>query len=285
MELVAAVFTAIAVASFALHYARRSMRRAAAREAAGLGGSGEEETASRARLRAFPACKAFLARLGQVVSRHPSEEAGRLLDESGMAWTPQYLQGMRVFTGSALAVLALPLGPACLFLSPLFFAAGYRAPVMVLKRKRARRLEKLAADLPEIVDLMAVMCFSGESLFQALRHSVDACSHSFSREEMERLLEPLRMGESAAAALRRACDHPCRELRRFSRTLFRAEESGAPVAETLEELAVELRNGRREKARVRASRVSVLILLPLVFLILPSFLLLTVGGMILGHTL
>ena len=45
MELVAAVFTAIAVASFVLHYTRRSMRRAAARAAAGLGGSGEEKTA------------------------------------------------------------------------------------------------------------------------------------------------------------------------------------------------------------------------------------------------
>ncbi len=283
MDLAAAFLTAIAIASFALFSLRRSARHAAARAAAGL--ERGERVTPRARLRGFPACKKAFSRLGQTFSRRPCEEISRLLEESGSAWTPEYLKGMRMFAGSALAVLGVPLGPACLFISPLFFAAGYRAPVMVLKRKRARRLAKIAADLPEIVDLMAVLCFSGESLFQALRHCGDACSNPFSREEINRLLDPIRVGESTATALRHAADHPCRELRRFGRTLFRAEEFGAPVAETLEELAVELRNGRREKERVRASRVSVLILLPLVFLILPSFLLLTVGGMILGHTL
>jgi tight adherence protein C len=157
--------------------------------------------------------------------------------------------------------------------------------MMLLKKGCRRRWDRVARDLPEIVDLMAVLCFSGESLFTALRHSVSACANPFSRAEMERVLERIRLGESAAEALRRAADHPCREMRRFSRTLLRAEEFGAPVADTLEELAVELRNARRERERIRAARVSVLILLPLVFLILPSFLLLTVGGMILGYTL
>jgi tight adherence protein C len=237
------------------------------------------------RFRHFPAYRAGVARLGRAFSPRPAAEVCGLLETSGSAWTPQYLQGLRIVAGLALSVLAIPLGLAGLLLTPLFFAAGYRAPVMALKRKSSRRWERVAADLPEVVDLMAVLCFSGESLFQALRHSAGACSHPVSREVMERVLEPVLLGESAATALRHAADHPCREIRRFSRTLLRAEEFGAPVADTLEELAVELANARREKDRVRASRVSVLILLPLVFLILPSFLLLTVGGMILGHTL
>jgi pilus assembly protein TadC len=100
---------------------------------------------------------------------------------------------------------------------------------------------------------------------------------------MESILDRMRLGESAAEALRRASAHPGRELRRFCRTLLRAGETGAPVADILEELAVEFRNGRREREKARASRISIYILFPLVFMILPSFMLLTLGGIILGN--
>lgn len=283
MHLAAAALAAITIAALALHLGQRSARRAAVRAATGL----QEDVAStgRVRSRSFPSCRACVSRLGGMLSPRPDAEVSALLEASGSAWSLHYLQGLRLLGACALAILAIPLGSTGLLLAPLLFAAGYRAPLIVLGRKRRRRWETIAADLPEVVDLMAVLCFSGESLLQALRHSSSACSHPFSRQEMEKLLEPIRLGESAASSLRRAADHPCPEMRRFSRTLLRAEEFGAPVADTLEELAVELSSGRREKDRVRASRVSVLILLPLVFLILPSFLLLTVGGMILGYTL
>ncbi|MBN2028204.1 MAG: type II secretion system F family protein [Actinobacteria bacterium] len=283
MDLTAAALAAISIAALAFHFLQRSARRAAVMAATGL--RRDEVSTGGVRSRSSPAYRSCVSRLGNMVSPRPDAKLSDLLESSGTAWTLQYLQGLRLLAALAFAFLVLSLGPAGLLLTPLLFAAGYRAPLIFLGRKRRRRWERIAADLPEVVDLMAVLCFAGESLLQALRHSIGACSHPFSRQEMENILEPIRLGESAAASLHRAADHPCPEMRRFSRTLLRAEEFGAPVADTLEELAVELSNGRREKERVRASRVSVLILLPLVFLILPSFLLLTVGGMILGYTL
>ncbi len=281
MDLAAAAFAALALAALALRAARRRARRAFALSATAL--EDKEGPAARAALRLPPPPRAWVIRLGKAVSPEPGEEALAVLAGSGTGWSPHYLQGMRAAAGLSLAALCLPLGLPALALAPLLFAAGRRLPLLLLKRMAARRRERLARDLPEVVDLMAVLCYSGESLPSAFRHAASACSNPCSREEMERVLERIRMGESAAAALRAARDHPCREMRRFSRTLARAEEFGAPVADTLEELATELRNARREKDRVHAARVSVLILLPLVFLILPSFLLLTVGGMILGH--
>lgn len=283
MDLAAAALAAIALIALASRSATRRARHASALAASGL--AKEETVARRARRRPSSALEAWLTRLGRVISPQPGDETRKLIEESACSWSPHYLQGLRVATGVSLAVLSLPLGLAVLPLAPVLFAAGYHAPVMVLKKRRGRRWDRIACDLPEIVDLMAVLCYSGESLLTAFRHAVSACGDPCSREEMEIVLERIRLGESAAAALRGASEHPCREMRRFSRTLIRAEEFGAPVADTLEELAVELRNARREKDRVRAARISVLILLPLVFLILPSFLLLTVGGMILGYTL
>ena len=283
MDLAAAALLATAAITLALHLSRRSSRRNAALSAAGLGG--DESAAPRPRFRLTSFIERRLSWLGRAVSPRLGGEAAELLEESGTPWTPHFLQGLRLGAGCASAVIVLPLGLPGLPLAPLLFAAGYQAPMMALKARRRRHWEGLARDLPEIVDLMAVLCFSGESLFLALLHSAAACANPSLRRELEAVLERVRMGESAGESLRRVADHPCREMRRFGRTLLRAEEFGAPVADTLEELAVELRSGRREKGRVRASRVSVLILFPLVFLILPSFLLLTVGGMILGYTL
>ena len=278
------VVLAMASIIFLIEYlTQRAARRTSTLAAAGL--AAPRGTAPPMLARLLPVLRERLTWLGKTVSPRPGEDLERLIAESGARYSTFYFQGIRVSAGLAAAVLALPLGLAALPLIPVFFAFGYQLPVIILKRRRRLRMEKIASDLPEIVDLMAVLCFSGESLFQALRHSAAACGHLSSRDEIEFVLERIRMGESTAEALRHAVHHPCREMRRFSRTLLRAEEYGAPIAETLEELATELRSGRREKERVRASRASVFILFPLVFLILPSFLLLTVGGMILGYTL
>jgi Flp pilus assembly protein TadB len=283
MDLASAALAAIALSAMAIFLAKRVERRASALSAAGLNNG--KAALPRRRPRFFPALAACLTRLGEKISPQPGDEIRKLVEESGSNWTPHYLQGLRLGSGLSLSAFALTLGTAALPLAPFLFALGYQAPMMALKRKRARRFGRIASDLPEIVDLMAVLCYSGESVIMSFRHAVSACSNPCSREEMERVLERMRLGESASGALRSVAGHPCREMRRFSRTLIRAEEFGSPIADTLEELAVELRNARREKDRVRAARVSVLILLPLVFLILPSFLLLTVGGMILGYTL
>ena len=283
MDLAAATFLALAVLSLASCLSSRAARRSSALAAAGLEGARHAAPLARPPARTF--LRPWVTRLGQALSPPPGEELRELLADSGVAWTHHYLQGLRLGAGLLLSIAALPLGLVGLAIAPALFAAGYHMPVLALKRRRQKRWEEVGSDLPEIVDLMAVLCFSGESLSQAFRHSVVACGHPSSRREIEAVLERLQLGESAAEALRRAANHPCRELRRLSRTLLRAEEFGAPIADTLEELASELRCGRRERERVRASRVSVLILFPLVFLILPSFLLLTIGGMILGYAL
>ena len=282
MELAVASLSSAAIIFLFEYLSCRAVRRSQALSAAGM--ARPERTLLPWRGRVVPFFHAGLTWLGKHVLPRFGENLDSLITESGLRISAPYLQGLRLASGSAAALLALPIGFAGLFLAPLLFALGFRLPILFLKRKRQRRMERIAFDLPEVVDLMAVLCFSGENLTQALRHSVHACGHPSSRAELEVVLEHINLGESIAGALSHAVGHPCRELRRFGRALIRADEYGAPIAETLEELATELRSGRRERGRIRASRSSVLILFPLVFLILPSFLLLTVGGMILGFT-
>ncbi|OFW59121.1 MAG: hypothetical protein A2W01_06590 [Candidatus Solincola sediminis] len=208
-----------------------------------------------------------------------------MIGESGLQFSILHLQGMRLASGLLGILAVLPLGRTAILWAPALFALGYHLPIFLLKKRRKQRLARIGTELPEMVDLMAVLCFSGESLLQALAHSTAACAHLSSQAELQEIVDRIRFGEGTAEALRRASNHPCPELRRFSRVLVRAEEYGSPIADTLEELASEFKSARREKERVKAARGSVLILFPLVFLILPSFLLLTIGGMILGYGL
>lgn len=64
--------------------------------------------------------------------------------------------------------------------------------------------------------------------------------------------------------------------------LAASERSGAPVAAQLRRLAGQLRAQGRRRAMARARTVPVRLLFPLVFLVLPAFLLLTVAPVVLA---
>jgi tight adherence protein C len=58
--------------------------------------------------------------------------------------------------------------------------------------------------------------------------------------------------------------------------LARAESLGSSLSTAISELATEVRDARRSAATERARKAPVKMLFPLVFLVLPAFLLLTV---------
>jgi Flp pilus assembly protein TadB len=64
--------------------------------------------------------------------------------------------------------------------------------------------------------------------------------------------------------------------------LAASERSGAPVAAALGRLAAQIRAQDRRRAMARARVVPVRLLFPLVFLVLPAFLLLTVAPVVLA---
>jgi tight adherence protein C len=64
-----------------------------------------------------------------------------------------------------------------------------------------------------------------------------------------------------------------RDMRRLAAALERGQRLGAPLADQLRRLARDVRDERRARAEERARRAPVLMLFPLVFLILPAFVL------------
>jgi tight adherence protein C len=132
------------------------------------------------------------------------------------------------------------------------------------------------AQIPQFLDLLAAASSAGLSGQLALRRSVTALGGPLSFELAD-ALDAVDLGarwrdEMAAAAER--LELP--DLRRTVVALSRTESLGASLANSTAELAASVRAARRAAVTERARTAPVKLLFPLVFLVLPAFLLLTV---------
>ena len=92
-----------------------------------------------------------------------------------------------------------------------------------------------------------------------------------------------RSTDALHGALDRAVDRTgAAGLRELSRTLSRAQRAGVSTRASLRAVADDFRAERRARADELARRAPVKMLFPLVLLILPAFLLLTVGPVLLS---
>jgi tight adherence protein C len=163
-----------------------------------------------------------------------------------------------------------------LLVTPLLCLAGFRVPVM-LSRRRARHLRAdMDAQIPQFLDLLAAASSAGLSGQLSLRRTVDALGGPLA-DELRLVLDAVDLGahwreELAAAAERLQLP----DLRRTVAVLSRTETLGASLADSTVELAASVRSARRAAVTERARTAPVKMLFPLVFLVLPAFLLLTV---------
>ena len=184
------------------------------------------------------------------------------------------LAGARVVLAVCGAVLGV-LGPVPV-LAPVLAFAGFRIPEVWLGRKRTARLHAAERELPLFLDLLASSVFAGLSGPLAVRAAV-AVSEGPLAEEFARALAAADLGARWRDELTSVGDRiASADLHRAIGILARSDALGASLSERLAEVATDARESRRSVTMERARRAPVKMLFPLVFLILPSFLLLTV---------
>jgi tight adherence protein C len=102
-------------------------------------------------------------------------------------------------------------------------------------------------------------------------------------EELAEVIRAVDLGARWRDELRRAADRiDLPDLRRTVSALTRTETLGSSLSEAMSDLARDVRASRRAKASERARTAPVKMLFPLVFLVLPAFLLLTVVPVLLS---
>jgi tight adherence protein C len=154
--------------------------------------------------------------------------------------------------------------------------AAFVAPDLALARRAARRLARIDDELPQLLDVLAAASHAGLGGPLALRRSVAAIRGPLA-DELQGVLDAVDLGGRWRDSLRdRAEDLDLRDLRRTVVALTRTETLGTSLADAVTELASSVRESRRAARTERARKAPVKMLFPLVFLVLPSFLLLTV---------
>ena len=142
-----------------------------------------------------------------------------------------------------------------------------------------RRRERLEADLPHAVDLLAACLAAGRAPGQAVAEVAAALDGPLS-EELARVAARLRLGADPVAVWRALAAHP--QLGRLGRSLARVAETGASVAEATARLADDLRRDARARIEARARAVGVKAALPLGVCLLPAFVLVGVVPLVVG---
>jgi tight adherence protein C len=167
-------------------------------------------------------------------------------------------------------------------LAPAAVPAGLVAwalPGVKARRAERRRLAALAADLPDVVDLLVLAVGSGLTVHLAVRNVARRAPGPLGGE-LRRACDEASLGRRLGDALG---DLPTRAgdaVRPLVAALLASERYGAPLGAGLERLALEVRADRRRRAEEAARKVPVKLLFPLVTCTLPAFALLTVAPLI-----
>jgi len=199
-----------------------------------------------------------------------------LILEAGASWTVDEVAGAKVL-GPVVILAVAPLAPGSLVLLGVPFAIlASRVPELVLARAARRRRLAASREVPLFLDLLAVTTSAGLPPQLAVRVATEPLRGPLG-EELRGAVGRVDLGrrwrDEVAASAGRLAQH---DLGRAIRLLLRTQRLGTSLADEMSRLAADVREGARIRAVERARTAPVKMLFPLVFLILPAFLLLTV---------
>jgi tight adherence protein C len=230
--------------------------------------------------------------IGALYRRHTSEERERevrdLLRAAGMyRMRPVTFLGYRILIAAGVALFWLWILSAAgaaafaVLLLPLSAAAvGWIMPMFILRKRAAQRLMQIDREVPELVDLLVTTVEAGVGFGAALQITARRVEGPLGDELRVALSEQsmgLTINEALTNMLARA-NSPA--MRLFVQAVLQGETLGVSIGKILRDLAVDMRKRRRQSAEERAQKAPTKIIFPLVVLILPAMLIISIGPFI-----
>ena len=158
--------------------------------------------------------------------------------------------------------------------------AGFYAPIVMLKNKINRRQAELRKSLPDGIDLLVICVESGASINESfarvgreLTRGHPALAEEFSITAAELSFLPVRR-----VALENLLDRTgLPAIRGLVTTMLQSERFGTPIAQSLRVLSAEFREQRMMAAETKASKLPVLLTIPMMLFILPVLFIVLLG--------
>lgn len=164
----------------------------------------------------------------------------------------------------------------------LAIVAALILPLGRLTRQARLRREQLDRDLPDFLDVLAVTVSAGVAFRPALRVVSERFGGPLA-EEFALVLNQIANGASVRGAfiqLRERNDS--QSLQEFVTAYLQAEELGAPLADTLNQIAMDMRKASAQRMRQKAGRTAPRVTLVSSVVLVPGVLILLLVGMYLG---
>jgi tight adherence protein C len=190
-----------------------------------------------------------------------------------------------VVLGAALGALGNAAG--AFFLALTFGVFGFIGPEMVVGRRAKARLERIQADMPNALDILAIGVEGGASFDGAMALLIEHLEGPLA-DELAFTFNELRIGESRAEALRKLADRAdVPEMTSFTSAVIQGERLGISLSRVLRSLAGETRRRRQGDAEERANKMAVRMVFPIALFIMPALFIVMIGPALISllHTI
>jgi tight adherence protein C len=213
----------------------------------------------------------------RAVTQHRIDAAGR---PDGL--TLGTYAGAKALSAVSFGLVGLVLG--LVTGSPLFVVAvGYLGWLRVdlsLMARGKRRQSRIDRDLPDFLDVLAVTVSAGLGFRAALARVADALQGPLG-EEIHTALQQMGYGVARRAAFQGVRDrNDSQALSRFMSALLQAEDLGAPLADALASIAVDMRRSFAQAARTEAARAVPRVSMVIAVVMVPAVLVLMLGALV-----
>ncbi len=190
-------------------------------------------------------------------------------------WTPNALAVWKIVLPIVSVLLSLLVlsrtGPLPLMVFLAFFVTvlAFFLPDVLINSRAHDRQEAIAVALPDTLDQMTIAVEAGLGFDAAMAKAARSGTGPLA-EELVRVLQDMAIGRTRRDAfheLERRTNSE--DLRRFARAVVQADAYGIALGDVLRIQAGEMRLKRRQRAEEQAQKVTVKILFPLIFCLLP----------------
>ncbi len=158
--------------------------------------------------------------------------------------------------------------------------AGFFIPDLILNYISKSRAKEFNRDLPYIIDLLYIATLSGQNIYNSIKIVSEKYNGSIC-VALKKFLKEIDFGVSRVDAFKNSVNlNDPGNFRNLLFLLIQAERFGSSISDLLNLQSRHIRFEVTQKYETASRRSSIILLFPLVFLILPAFILLVGGPLI-----
>ena len=201
------------------------------------------------------------------------EALAKLIGQKALYATAGAIVGLLYFAKEPVSGLLYLLG---------FTVLGYFVPDILAINTATKRQDAIDKSLPDAIDLLDLCVDSGLTFEQAASR-VSLGLQGPVAEEFAAILAEMQLGNSRNEAVMTILARTkSAGLTKFLSALLQVDRLGIPLSSVLSEQAHQMRAKRKDDAREQAQKVTVKILMPLMFCFLPAVFIVIIGPALAG---